>query len=113
MPAPSEDLDLLFPLPSRPPSVLSPITPTGLTSKYTETVTRLLKENHVKYHCFFNDRGFHNHLSHHILAVYFLGDTPKVIQEANDHQAKLLKPAFKSPSAIDQGNWADHLGNPL
>ena len=53
------DLDVLFPLPSPPPSTLSPSATPGITHEAAETLVHLLKENHVKYHCFFNDMGFH------------------------------------------------------
>ncbi|HEV7737446.1 MAG TPA: hypothetical protein VGO47_08775 [Chlamydiales bacterium] len=55
-------LDLLFPPPlARPASVLSPAPPPGITAESTAELVRLLKENHVQFHCFFNDKGFHKY----------------------------------------------------
>jgi len=55
----TEDLSLLFPIPSRAPSVLSPIAPPGVNREAADELVRLLKENHVRFHGFFNDKGFH------------------------------------------------------
>ena len=64
MTVPTQDLNVLFPLPSLPPSVLSPSPTPGTTRDSAEALVRLLKENHVKFHCFFNDRGFHKCVDH-------------------------------------------------
>jgi len=101
----SPELDKVFPLPSRAPSVLSPSAPPGVNREAAEELVRLLKENHVKYHCFFVS----SHLSHHLLAAYYLGATPKLLQEAYDLHAKYQRPAYKSPSVIHENNWKDHL----
>ncbi|KAF8522286.1 hypothetical protein BU17DRAFT_44855 [Hysterangium stoloniferum] len=111
IPAPTQDLDLLFPLPTRPPSVLSPSTPLGITQESARALVRLLKENHVKFHCFFNDTRFHNHLSHHLLAAYYLGANPALLQEAYEYHAAYQRAAYSSPAPIDIKNWKDHLGD--
>lgn len=55
----AQDLDTLFPLPSLPPSALSPIPGPGVTRESAEALVRLLKENHTRFHCYFNDKGYH------------------------------------------------------
>lgn len=52
----------LFPLPSFVPPLTNipvPRTWPGITTASTAAVQALLKENHEKYHVFFNERGFH------------------------------------------------------
>ncbi|KAI0157367.1 HypA protein [Xylariaceae sp. FL1272] len=46
--------------------------------------TELLQIDHEKHHCFFNDHGFHDHISHHLLAIYGLGASVEDIQKAYD-----------------------------
>lgn len=46
--------------------------------------SQLLQENHEKYHIFFNNDGFHNHIAHHLLTIYALGATKHEIQKAYD-----------------------------
>ncbi|KAF8590606.1 hypothetical protein K439DRAFT_1611983 [Ramaria rubella] len=111
MTAPTQDLDILFPLPSTPPSPLSPTARAGATHESAQALVRLLKENHVKFHCFFNDRGFHNHLSHHLFAAYHLGASSELLQAAFDLHADYQRIAYKSPSVVDINNWKTHLGN--
>ncbi|KAI8627697.1 HypA protein [Xylariaceae sp. FL1651] len=49
--------------------------------------TELLQEDLQKHHCFFNNRGFHNHISHYLLSLYGLGASPEVIQKGyNDNE---------------------------
>ncbi|KAI0247418.1 hypothetical protein BJV78DRAFT_1133291, partial [Lactifluus subvellereus] len=56
--------------------------------------------NHENYHTCFNDKGFHNHATHHILAIYGLGASPEINEDAYHTAHNYLKPAFKSPEPI-------------
>ncbi|KAF2455559.1 hypothetical protein BDY21DRAFT_395869 [Lineolata rhizophorae] len=49
-----------------------------------EIASKLLQENHEKYHIFFNQAGFHNHIAHHLLTIFALGASPEVIQRQYD-----------------------------
>ena len=53
------DLDAFFPLPSEEPSTRSPARLAGITRESSEGLLKVLKDNHVKWHAFFNDKGFH------------------------------------------------------
>ena len=57
MSATTIDLETLFPLPSEAPS--TPARLPGITRESSEALVKELKDNHVKCHAFFNDRGFH------------------------------------------------------
>ncbi|KAG8881000.1 hypothetical protein FRB97_000245 [Tulasnella sp. 331] len=83
----------------------------GVNRESQEAVTRLVKENNANFHCFFNERGFHNHLTHHLYAIYALGAAPNLLQDAYDLHAGDQRPAFKSPEEITEKNWKDHLGD--
>ena len=58
--ATEDKLDVLFPVPS--PAAPSPQAPgrlPGVTPESTAALRRTLKENHTKWHIFFNDKRFH------------------------------------------------------
>ncbi|KAG8742800.1 hypothetical protein FRC10_000910 [Ceratobasidium sp. 414] len=117
MTAPEFDQDLLdklFPAPSFASAFTSPSAPTpnaGITPDSTAALQRLLKENHQRFHVFFNDMHFHNHLPHHLFAAYGIGAPPSVLQAAFDHHASYQRPAYKSPESITRENWTKFLGN--
>ncbi|KAL2394054.1 Baeyer-Villiger monooxygenase dmxR6 [Exophiala dermatitidis] len=56
--------------------------------------SRLLQENHDKYHMYFNRSGFHNHIAHHLLTIYALGATPEEIQQAFDNNKTYQRPQY-------------------
>ncbi|KIJ45987.1 hypothetical protein M422DRAFT_250411 [Sphaerobolus stellatus SS14] len=95
MPSPPEDLDLLFPLPSHPPSVLSLITPTGLTSESTETVTRLAQA------------AVHNVRTSNLLTRKFLTDSAATESLANAFAKKVSLKSDKSVSIDDFGSYRE------
>lgn len=56
-------LSVLFPLPftqTHPSDAPSPLA--GVTYQSSEALVKLLKDNHVKWHIFFNDKGFHKYV---------------------------------------------------
>jgi hypothetical protein len=105
----------LFPSPSGTP--IHPSMPRnlpGATPESTKVMRTTLKENHERYHILFNDRGFHNHTSHHIIALWALGAPADIVQKAFDSEKD-------SQRAIDHGvtpdvvpithdNFFEHLG---
>ncbi|CAE6491865.1 unnamed protein product [Rhizoctonia solani] len=107
-------LEKLFPAPTFSSAFTSPSAPTpnaGITPESTATLRRLLIENHKRFHIFFNEKGFHNHLSHHLFAAYGIGAPGHVLQAAFDEHAEYQRPAYKSPEPITRDNWTKHLGN--
>ncbi|KAF9261894.1 hypothetical protein L218DRAFT_868820 [Marasmius fiardii PR-910] len=97
------------PLPSRLPGFPSVLP--GITPESTETVRAVLHDDYLKYHVFFNERGFHNHIPHHVLAAWALGADKEVIQSIYDHDITFQKPAFESPEPITRDNYNEHLGD--
>lgn len=60
----TEQLDARFPKPAFLPSsvVPSPVRKAGWTYESTKAVLECLKNNHLRFHCFFNDNGFHKYV---------------------------------------------------
>jgi hypothetical protein len=52
-------LEQLFPVPSLPQSSLSPSHFPGVSPESTEKLQSILKDNHTKWHIFFNEKRFH------------------------------------------------------
>ncbi|EIW75301.1 hypothetical protein CONPUDRAFT_159426 [Coniophora puteana RWD-64-598 SS2] len=91
----------------------------GRTPDAQTLTEHLLAQDREKNHCFFNDRGFHNHLSHHILAAYDLGATGKLMQAIFDTEQETQRPRelpvskgkeAKAPEKITPQNFSQFLG---
>ncbi|TFK38464.1 hypothetical protein BDQ12DRAFT_605867 [Crucibulum laeve] len=104
-------LDALFPSPSAPPSRLSPAHWPGVNLHSAASLQKVLKDNHEKWHVFFNDKQFHNHAAHRALALWALGSDGGVIEAGYEKDISYEKPAFESPEAITEDNFSKHLGN--
>ena len=51
-----------------------------------------------------------SHVTHHVLAIYGLGASPEIIEDAyGTHD--YLKPVVESPDPITESNFAEHLGD--
>ncbi|KAI0632164.1 P-loop containing nucleoside triphosphate hydrolase protein [Trametes polyzona] len=86
------------------------------------TVERLLEEDRERHHCFWGRVGFHNHLSHHILAAYDLGAPAALLQKIYDREGKdpwdlyiMSRTADAKAEPLKQEitvqNWTTFLGN--
>ncbi|GAA5848834.1 hypothetical protein JCM8547_006362 [Rhodosporidiobolus lusitaniae] len=96
-----------------PPTVGSTGGVGGITAESRETVRRCLEVNHQHAHTFFNDKGFHNHAAHHLLAAYSLGATPALLEDILKlHHETAFKPMpALVPMEITEKNWTEHLGD--
>jgi hypothetical protein len=102
----------LFPFPSRPLSALSPTVWAGCsTPELLNVLQHILQDNHKKWHVYFNDRGFHNHIAHHILALWAFGANKDILEAAYQHDIPMQRPAFASPEPITMENFNEHLGD--
>ncbi|KZL87292.1 hypothetical protein CI238_10567 [Colletotrichum incanum] len=63
-------------------------------------VSELLQEDLKKHHVFFNQDGFHNHIPHHVLALYGTGAGPDAIHRAYNENANYQRPAKESHASI-------------
>jgi hypothetical protein len=94
----------------------------GSTHSSKKTLESLLTEDHSKHHCYFRSFGFHNHLSHHILAAYDLGASTELLKAIYAEEAKTQRPIMLDgegdskmdgvvkPGTINEGNWKEYLG---
>ncbi|ETN36643.1 uncharacterized protein HMPREF1541_08921 [Cyphellophora europaea CBS 101466] len=76
---------------------------TGLTTESAKKASELLQRNHDDNHIFFNASGFHNHIAHHLLALYALGASPQQLQHAFDSNQGYQRKQFP----LDAGNVQD------
>ncbi|KAK4467009.1 hypothetical protein QBC42DRAFT_165321 [Cladorrhinum samala] len=72
------------------------------TEEAAKTVTELLQKDLEKHHVFFNKDHFHNHIPHHLLALYGTKCTsPRLLQSAYQQNTYYQKPALPlHPSAF-------------
>lgn len=121
-------LDELFHPPPLPPSIFSPRTFPGVDRVSIEALLKALSDNHVRWHIFFNYKGFHkyvthrnvqvsvfnlsrSHAAHHVLAIWALGAPGPVIEAAYATHCEYQRPAFASPTPINNHNLYKHLGD--
>ena len=65
----------------------------GVTPEAIATCSRLLEENHRRFHMFFNlEQGFHNHLTHYLLAALGFGASSQTLERIFDKQQQMLIP---------------------
>lgn len=91
----------------------------GSTRASKKAIERLLAKDFDDHHCYFNDKGFHNHLSHHVLAAYDLGASEELLKAIYDSNASYQRPilldqveGIVKPGEINESNWKEHLGKP-
>ncbi|KAF9235888.1 hypothetical protein BU15DRAFT_64439 [Melanogaster broomeanus] len=106
-----QELDALFPVPSLPPSPLSPQRFPGSGLESVAALQRVLKDNHNRYHIFFNYTHFHDHVGYRALAIYALGGSASLIKDYYEQDGKNQRLAVKSPGPITEGNFVEHLGD--
>ncbi|KAF8262311.1 hypothetical protein EI94DRAFT_1602907 [Lactarius quietus] len=83
----------------------------GPTSASASAVLDVLKHNYHAHHNFFNEKGWHNHSTHHVLSIYTLGASPEIIADTYKTAHDYLLPAIKHPGPITEKNFAEHLGD--
>ncbi|KAL9084314.1 MAG: hypothetical protein Q9165_008142 [Trypethelium subeluteriae] len=81
-----------------------------------QKASELLSENHEKFHIFFNQSGFHNHIVHHLLTVYALGAPPSTIEKMYRDNTNYQRNMMQSDIAVvrelyDAGNWKKYLAD--
>jgi hypothetical protein len=66
-----------------------------------ETADELLQKNHDKYHIFFREPSFHNHLAHNVLTRLALGASPSELQKSFDYdQVRQRAPPERDETVI-------------
>ncbi|THH28632.1 hypothetical protein EUX98_g5552 [Antrodiella citrinella] len=113
MNTPKDKLDALFPAPAPAPraSALTPVRLAGPSPKSATELIELMQDNHKRLHIFFNDKQFHNHVTHHLLAIHSMGADPVLLKAAYATHIAYQRPAIPSPNAIDTNNYKEFLGD--
>ncbi|KAJ7702115.1 hypothetical protein B0H14DRAFT_3031160 [Mycena olivaceomarginata] len=94
-----------------PPQHLRPgLMHSASTQVSGKVLEELLHKDYVSHHCFFNDRGFHNHLPHHLIAAYDMGAPPTLLKLIYDELAPTLRPIDRQGEEITGRNWTTRLG---
>ncbi|KAI5120443.1 hypothetical protein M0805_009905 [Coniferiporia weirii] len=109
---PQSILNALFPSPmGSSDNALTPLLSPGRSPASTDALLELLKCNHEQFHIFFNEKGFINHITHHLYANYALGAPPEALEAVYKAEEKSQRLAFDSPGDITNSNWIEHLGD--
>ncbi|RYP54420.1 hypothetical protein DL768_000791 [Monosporascus sp. mg162] len=75
------------------------------TEPAAKKATELLQKDLETHHVFFNDMGFHDHISHHILALYGTGAPPESLEKGYKANEGYQRPA--APPRGELRDWAD------
>ncbi|KAK3403534.1 hypothetical protein B0T20DRAFT_389181 [Sordaria brevicollis] len=97
-----------------PRSSLHPSTYTGpvipsQTPEASTLLSSLLQDDMHNHHVFFNTSGFHNHIPHHLLALYGTSAPPSSLQKAYDVNATYQRPVLPSHQSVVSDliqNWS-------
>ncbi|KAL2144310.1 hypothetical protein VTI28DRAFT_9298 [Corynascus sepedonium] len=88
------------------------------TNEAAQKVSELLQKDMEKHHVFFNQDGFHNHIPHHLLALYGTGAPPSSLETAYANNATYQRPVLPphtNETSISLHPWpsaaAGYLGN--
>ena len=57
--------------------------------------SELLQKDFETHHVYFNDSGFHNHISHHLLSLYGTGASPETIEKGYKDNSSYQRPVVK------------------
>ncbi|KAI0123057.1 HypA protein [Xylariales sp. AK1849] len=68
----------------------------GQTESAANKATELLQKDIEQHHVFFNDDGFHNHISHQILALYGTGASAEDLVRGYKNNQNYQRPATKA-----------------
>ncbi|KAL0959085.1 hypothetical protein HGRIS_014383 [Hohenbuehelia grisea] len=98
----------LFPIPSLPPSTISPARLPGISPESTTALQQVLQDNHEKWHIFYNEKGFLNHIAHHVLANWALGANGRIIRAAYERATTSQRPALERSGSITAANFNQH-----
>ncbi|KAJ4484153.1 hypothetical protein C8J55DRAFT_570899 [Lentinula edodes] len=101
----------LFP---EPPLLAPPKAPPrmpGANSKTTAVLLDILKDNHAKWHIFFDDDGRHNHITHQLLAIWAFGAHQDLLRGSYNKNIPLQRPKPENTHLITSSNFNDHLGD--
>ncbi|KAJ1666362.1 hypothetical protein EV178_002318 [Coemansia sp. RSA 1646] len=82
----------------------------GIDKNTEKEATRLCARDYLEHHVFFNNYRFHNHLNHHLLAVFSMGGSAKRLQEIFDGNRIIQRPTMPMHQVeINATNYTEYL----
>ncbi|KAJ7046092.1 hypothetical protein C8F04DRAFT_987792 [Mycena alexandri] len=96
--------------PPSPQTVRPGLIHSASTDASAQVLGDLLRKDYVAHHCFFNAKGFHNHLGHHLVAAYDLGAPPALLKIIYEDEAPAQRPVDRQGEDITEANWTTRLG---
>lgn len=104
-------IDQLFHAPRPPPAATCPYRLPGADPESTDVLIKCLSQNHNLWHIFFNYKRFHNHIVHHLLALWAMGAAGEVLVGTYGIDYVYQRPAFESPNHITHATVYKHIGD--
>ncbi|CAK5270641.1 unnamed protein product [Mycena citricolor] len=80
------------------------------TPEAARKLQELLARDARDHHCYFDDRGFKNHNSHHLIAAYDLGATPALLEKIYEGESVPLLPLGPQHDNFTDQTWTTRLG---
>ncbi|KAL2830956.1 hypothetical protein BJY01DRAFT_260689 [Aspergillus pseudoustus] len=65
-----------------------------LSDASAKKISEVLQDDMENHHCYFNDRGFHNHIVHFMLTIWVLGASPETIQRQYERESHRQRPCL-------------------
>ncbi|KAI9685040.1 MAG: hypothetical protein M1822_005432 [Bathelium mastoideum] len=98
------------------PTALPDLSVPSIKPDAAQKASELLTDNDKKHHIFFNEGGFHNHITHHLLTVYALGASPSLLAKQYESDKSYQRPKPEADELVverlrDRENWSQYLGN--
>ncbi|KAI5895057.1 uncharacterized protein SCHCODRAFT_02699022 [Schizophyllum commune H4-8] len=104
----------VHPFRTNPPLRKGLVNVPGVTPSAAKATQENLLADYEKHHCYFNNKGFHNHLSHHLLSAYDLGASASLLQDIYEVESASQRPLVQAPEdkipPLTEENWTSALG---
>ncbi|KAI4527554.1 hypothetical protein K525DRAFT_231854 [Schizophyllum commune Loenen D] len=104
----------VHPFHTNPPLRKGLVNVPGATPAAARTTQQNLLADYEKHHCYFNNKGFHNHLSHHLLSAYDLGASASLLKDIYEVESASQRPIVQGPEdmipQLTEENWTSALG---
>ncbi|KAK3350971.1 hypothetical protein B0H65DRAFT_422201 [Neurospora tetraspora] len=94
----------------------SPTIPPSQSPTASTLLSHLLQSDMHHHHVFFNKDGFHNHIPHHLLALYGTSAPSEALQKAYDVNASYQRPVLPEHQEVVSDliqNWKEDAGKYL
>ncbi|KAL1714587.1 hypothetical protein EV715DRAFT_276465 [Schizophyllum commune] len=106
--------NIVHPFQSNPPLRKGLVNVPGVSPAAAKATQENLLADYEKHHCYFNNKGFHNHLSHHLLSAYDLGASASLLKDIYEVESASQRPIVQGAKdkipQLTKENWTSALG---